>query len=276
MHAASDFVCGSQKPAADADKNSETTKDARLDTGFLLLLELILKDRRSLYGLLRNKSLQVALLPRFLSIALAGFALFGVSLSLVFSVSGVWPVPTSIATLIELRSVDPIMMESIPAENRLAPWIHGDALVLTAAYAFGLIAASGVCLPSLYFYCLLAGVRMSMLEIVVHAVKSKAIAAVVLVGILPIYMAIAMGVGIFGGSQSLQTVTLLFGLILPFVAGLSGTAALYQGFAQLCDTMPPDRAARRECFLRRLVLSWAACYTAVMPVMIYSLWETLS
>ena len=65
------------------------------------------------------------------------------------------------------------------------------------AYAFGLVAASGVCLPSLYFYCLLAGVRMTMLEVVVHAVKSKAMAAVALVGILPIYVAVAMGVVIF-------------------------------------------------------------------------------
>ena len=32
--------------------------------------------------------------------------------------------------------------------------------------AFGLVAASGVCLPSLYFYCLLAGVRMTMVEVV--------------------------------------------------------------------------------------------------------------
>jgi hypothetical protein len=30
---------------------------------------------------------------------------------------------------------------------------------------------------------------------------------------------------------------------------------------------------RRQCFLRRLTLSWAAVYTAVVPVMIYRLWE---
>ena len=69
--------------------------------------------------------------------------------------------------------------------------------MLTGAYAFGLVAASGVALPSLYFYCLLSGLRMSMLEVVTHAVKAKAIAAVALVGILPIYVAVAMGVVIF-------------------------------------------------------------------------------
>jgi hypothetical protein len=117
---------------------------------------------------------------------------------------------------------------------------------------------------------------MSMLEIVVHAVKAKAISAVALIGILPIYLGIAMGVVIFNFGEYFLLWTLLLGLVLPFIAGFWGTASLYQGFAQLCDTMSPDRAADRECFLRRLVLSWAACYSAIMPVMIYTLWEVFS
>jgi hypothetical protein len=160
--------------------------------------------------------------------------------------------------------------------GRVAPWINGEALFFTGAYAFGLVAASGVCLPSLYFYGLLAGVRMSMLDVVVHAVKSKAVAAVALVGILPIYVALALGVVIFGGGPGLADFTMVLGLLLPFIAGVWVTVSHYQVFAQLCDTMQPERARRRACFLRRLVLSWSACYSAVMPVMIYSLWEVFS
>jgi hypothetical protein len=133
-----------------------------------------------------------------------------------------------------------------------------------------------VALPSLYFYCLLAGIRMSMLEVVVHAVKAKSIAAVALVGILPIYVAAAMGVVIFDVGPYWLNFTIFLGLVLPLIAGFWGTASLYQGFSQLCDTMPADRAANRQCFLRRLVLSWSACYSAIMPVMIYSLWQVLS
>ena len=33
--------------------------------------------------------------------------------------------------------------------NALSPWIDGSAWALIAAYAFGLIAASGICLPTL-------------------------------------------------------------------------------------------------------------------------------
>ena len=97
-----------------------------------------------------------------------------------------------------------------------------------------------------------------------------------LVGILPIYVAVAMGVVIFDASEFYRDATMFVGLALPFIAGISGTVSLYHGFSQLCDTMPLERMARRECFLRRLVLSWSACYSAVMPVMIYSVWEVFS
>jgi len=243
----------------------------------LALVELVLKDRWRLYRMLRIPSASTLLLPRLLAISLAGFVLFGVAMSLVLTVAGRWPSLTAIAAWLETPAATPLAFNAIESSwGHLAPWINGEALALIGAYAFGLVAASGVCLPSLYFYCLLAGVRMTMLEVVVHAVKSKAVAAVALVGILPIYVAIAMGVVIFDGGEYFLAATMLLGLMLPFIAGLWGTVSLYQGFSQLCDTMPPDRAKRRECFLRRLVLSWSACYSAVMPVMIYSLWEVLS
>jgi hypothetical protein len=267
-------------PAVDVNRrrtvNDSDKADPR-DFTVLALVELLLKDRWRLYRILRIHAAPAILLPRLLAIALAGFILFGVAMSLVLTVADRWPSLTSIATWVDAPSALPLEFKVIEStRGKLTPWISGEAFVLAASYAFGLVAASGVCLPSLYFYCLLAGVKMSMVEVVVHAVKSKAIAAVALVGILPIYVALAMGVVIFGGSEFYLAATMLLGLVLPFIAGVWGTVSLYQGFSQLCDTMPPDRAANRECFLRRLVLSWSACYSAVMPVMIYSLWEVFS
>jgi hypothetical protein len=243
----------------------------------LELVELLLKNRPRLHQILRVQSAQAVLLPRLLAIALSGFVLFGVTMSLVLAATGHWPALKSITAWLHAPMFFPLRFAPIQSPSgTFTPWLNGNAFVLIFAYAFGLVAASGICLPSLYFYSLLAGVRMSMLEVVVHAVKSKAISAVVLVGILPIYVALAMGVMIFNVGEPLLYLTMLLGLVLPLIAGLWGTASLYQGFAQLCDTMAPDRVARRECFLRRLVLSWAACYSAVMPVMIYSLWEVFS
>jgi hypothetical protein len=241
------------------------------------LVELLLKDRWRLYRLLRAPAAAGILLPRMLGIALAGYILFGVTMSIVMSAAGTWPALTSIAAWIDSPAQSPLTFQPIdgPLVETLLQ-VGGKALALVFAYAFGLVAASCVCLPSLYFYCLLAGVRMTMLEVVVQAVKSKAVASVALVGILPIYVAIAMGVAVFDAGDQYVRATMLLGLILPFIAGIWGTIAMYQAFSLLCDTLPPNRIERRACFLRRLVLSWSAVYTAVMPVMIYSLWEVLS
>ena len=84
-----------------------------------------------------------------------------------------------------------------------------------------------------------------------------------------------MGIVIFNVSPTLLHIALWLGLILPFIAGRWGTYSLYVGFAGLCDTLPPERRDRRECFLRRLVLSWSACYTAIMPIMIFTLWQSM-
>ncbi len=54
-----------------------------------------------------------------------------------------------------------------------------------------------VCLPSFYFYGLLAGVKISFLQVVAHCLKGQAATAIMLIGILPIYVAIALGMLIF-------------------------------------------------------------------------------
>jgi len=154
--------------------------------------------------------------------------------------------------------------------------IISGALRLIAAYDLGLIAAAGVCLPSLYFYGLLAGVPMSMPRVTVHTAKAMATTAVALVGILPIYMAFSLGAAIFHAPRVVSESVLWLGLMLPFAAGLFGASSLYNGFTGLADVLPAERRCRRACFLRRLVVSWSFCYTAVTPVMIYTLWEYFS
>src|SRR5436189_250626 len=75
------------------------------------------------------------------------------------------------------------------AERFSELWTSGGGWRMIVAYSFGLIAATGVCLPSLYFYGLLSGIRLSMLDVVTHAMKAKATTAVALLGILPLYIA---------------------------------------------------------------------------------------
>jgi hypothetical protein len=247
------------------------------------LVELVLKNRPRLERMIRDRTLQPQLVPRFLAIALVAFTLYGVAMATVLSSAGVWPSLTAISAKLDSAGRNGLnaaagLIEFLPLDDGLldSPWWNGAAAILVAAYSLGLIAASGICLPSLYFYGLLSGVRMTMLDVTVHTLKAKAVSATALIGILPIYAALALGVVIFPFPETLLHGALLVGLILPFIAGLWGVRSLSVGFVGLVDTMPAEFRCRRECFLRRLVFSWSAVYTAVTPVMIFTLWEYLA
>lgn len=220
------------------------------------LLEMLLKDERRLNSLLREPLRQREFIPRLLAVALGGFAIYGVAATVVLNAIADkthWP-------------------QFVPA----ARWSDGSAANLLLAYAIGLIAANGICLPSFYFYGLLAGVKTTMLGVTAHAMKGMAAGALALVGILPIYVTLALGAVVFPAPPQLSTLCVALGLALPFVAGLWGARSLYLGFVALADTIRCGRPGARLCFLRRLLLAWCGCYTFVTPVMIYSLWNYLA
>ena len=219
----------------------------------LEVVELMLKSPPALDELMRDESRQGDLIPRFLAIGLIGFTAFGIAATVVFNAS-------------------PARPRWVPA----ADWLTATAANLVVAYDVGLVAATGVCLPSFSFYGLLAGLKISMLRVAAHAVKCLATTAVVLVGILPIYVALALGMIVFEAPVEWLRLTIGLGLALPFMAGLWGVRSLYYGFVALSDTLPPDQRDARGVFLRRLTLAWAACHSAVTPVMIASLWRHLS
>ena len=247
----------------------------RAPRGPMALLELILKDPVTLDRMIRRPELQSELIPRFVAVSLIGFVFFGVAMTLVLGAAAMWPRLFPIDAVLSGTEPTILRYEEIPSNPLLSPWLNGQALRLIIAYATGLIAATGICLPSLYFYGLLAGVRMSMMDVVIHSLKSKAVAAVTLVGILPIYAAFGLAIAIFPLQEQPRNIVLQLGLVLPFIAGLSGTWSLYRGLSMLTDTMTADRRFQRECFLQRLVLSWALVYSAVSPVLIFTIWQRL-
>jgi hypothetical protein len=216
------------------------------------LAELLLKNRLQVDDLLRDESRQVDLFPRFLVISLASFSAYAWAMVLLLGAS-----PNG--------SIPDVLKEgwSFAVRPVMGLWL---------AYALGLVAATGICLPSFYFYGLLAGVKISFLQVVTHCLKGQASTAIMLIGILPIYVAIALGMLIFAAPVEVQQVVLSIGLLLPFMAGLWGVYSIYHGFMRLADTLPSRCRDRRTCFLRRLTLAWAACYTAVTPFMIHALW----
>jgi hypothetical protein len=221
-----------------------------------LVIELLLKNHAKLNAMLRDESGQRALIPKFLGIAMGGFALFGIVATAVLNLAhhgGFW-------------------LEYTPQ----ARWDRFSVANLTLAYSLGMIAANGICLPTFYFYTLLAGLRISMVGVVAHALKGMAAGAVALVGILPIYVALTLYPLAATESHDLLRVYVMVALALPFLAGTWGAVSLYQGFVALADMMPEASRECRTCMLRQLILAWSGCYTFVTPLVIYSIWLQLS
>jgi hypothetical protein len=224
------------------------------ERSLLGLIELILKAPRRVDALARDEERLAELLPRFLGIALGSYAIFALVLLLILNLApaAAWP--------------------SGPLPIPPALWSDGTAIAPLLAYTLGLVAANGVCLPSFYFFGLLAGIRLSWVQVIGIVSRCLAASAVVLLGILPIYVALVLGTIVCKGPLEWLRACLYLGLLLPFIAGLQGVAWIYQCVQGLAESLPRD-CYERACFLRRLTLAWSACYTLVAPVMIYRLWE---
>jgi hypothetical protein len=258
-----------------ADVGSPQVSSDRRD--LFSLVERILKDPRDLDRLLGEPGVVAVVISRLVALSLVGISIFALSLSVVFVSAGVWPTLLPIADWLNGGQTYPIRF--VPDANSRAGWIRlvdGSALALLAAYSLGILSAVGVCLPSFYFFGLLAGVRTTMLEVVAHAVKGVATAAVTLCGVLPIYVAIVLGLIVFDVPEPTKSLVLRMGLAVPYLAMLTAVGSMYRGFAGLSERMSEHWRACRECFLRRLLVSWIALYVAVSPVMVHTLWTALT
>ena len=106
------------------------------------LAELLLKNPSRVDRLARDESRQLLLLPSLLAIGLVSFSLFALGLVLTLGAAPAEALPELLA-------------------ERWAAHRTTSALALWLAYALGFTLTTGVCLPSFYFYSLLAGVRVS-------------------------------------------------------------------------------------------------------------------
>ena len=130
-----------------------------------------------------------------------------------------------------------------------------------------------ICLPSFYFYTQLSGLDAPFRVITAQALRMQARTSILLMGILPFYVAIGLA-AIVGFVQDLDTL-LLLGLMLPFVMGVLNIKPLHNAFKRLV-TLLPITHERRGDFLGRLVLGWCCVFTAVCPVALYRVGTSLS
>lgn len=127
-----------------------------------------------------------------------------------------------------------------------------------------------VCLPSFYFYTQLAGLDMSFAIVGVFASRVLAKTAVLLFGLLPFYVALAL-------STRYTALTIddiiVVGFLLPFVVGFWGLRTLYYAFQMLNDTFPKQYQHRGN-FLLRTVMAWGGIYLVVAPVALLSMTQS--
>lgn len=134
-------------------------------------------------------------------------------------------------------------------------------LSLPIAFTVGLIGALGLCLPVFLFCAQMSGIEASPALVAVQALRAKSTSALALFGLLPIYIAVGLGtLWLHRGAD----IAVIFGLLLPVLAGIVGIVAIYQGFVDLAQRqqMPKERLG----VVKTMVVCASAVYGVVAPV----------
>ena len=210
------------------------------------MFDLILRGREQLDEVLRDDTQLPGAAQKLLLLSILGLAIHGVVLGL--------------AAL----ALPPDSVDSFFRIGR--PWLWAP-LAFTGAF----IGTLGICLPSFWFYTQLSGLDASFRLVAAQALRAQATTSVLLLGVLPFYAAYAMGAALHlfspGG-------VVIVGLWLPFAVGLFGVGALYKAFRSLAQHLPRTHV-RRGNFLLRMVLCWAAVYSVIAPIALWSLASAL-
>lgn len=143
-------------------------------------------------------------------------------------------------------------------------------LWLPIALAASLIGALGLCLPIFYFCSQMAGLDVSPAMVAVQALRANATRAIVLFGLLPVVVALALGAI---AAQTGADAAVAVGLALPIVIGLGGIRQIYLGFVDLAErqNLPKDRRP----LMLGMILGATAIYGLIAPVALYRLCDIL-
>jgi len=233
-----------QPSTSDAPSDAD---DAAADVnGASDFYELVLRDGKGLDRYVVEPELQETGVRQLLGVAVAGTLLYGAMVGLVAQVSGAGA---------------PLGLGRFPVVTL--------PLALTGAF----LGALAICMPSFYFYTQLSGLDASLRVVTGQALRAQARTSVLLLGVLPIYVAVALAsvVGLIDGGPELVS----WGIALPFIVGLWGLRSLWSSFRRLSATLPVAHQ-RRPWFLPRMVLAWGVVYSVVAPVALCRLIEALA
>jgi hypothetical protein len=220
------------------------------------LFEVLLKAPNRLDAFVREPSLQGKLIAGFAVLTAAGFAVYGLALAAFLFAAPPGGVP-----------------------GLLTPGWAGtfrSAVAVTLTYPLGLFLATLVCLPSYYYFAQLGGARLSVQAVLAHSLKGKAATTVLLLGVLPIYAIVMLGLIVLGAAPELIRGGMYVGLVLPMVVGIRGAQSIFTGLMAVVNAMPARERARRYTLPGWLVVAWGILFTVTGPLCLYEAWKLLS
>lgn len=148
---------------------------------------------------------------------------------------------------------------------------HGGAW--WAASTGGFFAAICAGLPSYWFHGVVAGIRAPAWRLAVELVRIQAVGSVVMAGILPFWLAGALGLHlVFGVDVYTSAGWMALTYALPFLCGTTGVFGLYRSFQRM-------RAARGQTGrLPALILMawWVGLFAHTGPITIWALFHALT
>jgi hypothetical protein len=154
----------------------------------------------------------------------------------------------------------------------LGPWA---ALRLGGAWwiasTVGFFAAICAGLPSYWFYGVVARIEAPAWRLAVELVRVQAVGAVVLVGVLPFWLVVALGMHLLGEDVYRNALWMGYTYSLPFQASLPGLLGLIRVFLRMRD------AVGETGWLPPLGLAacWVVLFLYTAPMAIWSLFNAL-
>lgn len=217
------------------------------------LYNLLVRDRQAATERCAEPESAASLLPRFAGLGLLGFGAYGAVMGLVHA--------------------------QLPPEW---PWATDDGLWMGTRYfltfAGAFFGTKVATLPTYYFHALLAGIRTHAWRVAVEVLRAQATQAMVMIGLLPLFLAMGIGAGRLG-DRGLAELVLGGGLLLPFVAGLPGTWTMYGSLRRMArEATPTDEPwtpGRRGPMPGLLLLAWTLLFTVMAPVGAIAIWTAL-
>lgn len=215
------------------------------------LVDLLLRDRDQADRACADPATAARLLPRFIGLSALGI--------------GAWSVVHGLLLSLSTQQLNPHGLFGAPITVTI------PALFL--AYEGALTGAQVAGLPTFSFYGLMAGFRTHAWRIATESLRARATAALVLMGLLPVYLAVGLGLVLLfpepgGVGAAWQALVLgIGGFTLPFVAGLAAPASLLRVFRKLAHEAEDGRPGQgRRPMPLLLAMAWSAVFSVMAPL----------